>query len=57
LLHTYVEGVQALGDPGQLGMFGAQAVPSAAAILQESVTRVEGGESAHQDSLFGRLAA
>jgi hypothetical protein len=57
LLHTYIEGVQALGDPRQASMFSTDRPPSAAAILAESLARVEAGDSAKQSTLFERLAA
>ena len=57
LLHTYVEGVYALGDPRQAALFGGSTPPSAAAILAESLARVEAGDSANQTTIFERLAA
>jgi hypothetical protein len=57
LLHTYIEGVHALGDPRQAAMFSTQTPPSSAAILAESLARVEAGDSATQRTLFERKAA
>jgi hypothetical protein len=57
LMHTYIEGVEALGDPRQAGMFGAATVPSPAAILSESLQRVEAGDGGKQSHLFGPRAA